>query len=82
MAQLEVSKPEPTKSLFVFEGLKLFDHNFIVFKKRLSLVIFQNFSVFSIKFHDCIKHVKSVKTCCKSTKTKHAERFASVTFSS
>ena len=48
VAQLEVSKPEPTKSLVVFEGLKLFDHNFIVFKKRLSFVIFQNLSVFSI----------------------------------
>ena len=47
-AQLEVSKPEPTKSLFVFEGLKLFDHKFLVFKKRLSFVIFQNLSVFSI----------------------------------
>ena len=48
MAQLEVSKPEPTKSLFVFEGLKLFDHNVLVFSKSLSFVIFQNLSVFSI----------------------------------
>ena len=27
---------------------KLFDHKFLVFEKRLSFVIFQNFSVFSI----------------------------------
>ena len=31
--QLEVSKPEPTKSLFVLEGLKFFDQIFFVFKK-------------------------------------------------
>ena len=38
MAQLEVSKPEPTKSLFVFEGLKLFDHNVLVLKKDCPLL--------------------------------------------
>ena len=31
--QFEVSKPEPTKSLFVLEGLKLFDQIFFVFEK-------------------------------------------------
>ena len=48
--QFEVSKPDPTKSLFVLDGLKLFDQIFFVFKKRSSLVIFQKFRIFSISF--------------------------------
>ena len=31
--QFEVSKPDPTKSLFELEGLKLFDQIFFVFEK-------------------------------------------------
>ena len=31
--QFEVSKPEPTKSLVVFEGLKLLDQIFFVLEK-------------------------------------------------
>ena len=54
MVQLEVSKPEPTKSFVELEGLKLFNHNFLVIEKRISCVIFQNLSVFLISsFIEC-----------------------------
>ena len=48
--QFEVSKPDPTKSLFVLEGLKLFDQIIFVFEKSSFLVIFQKFKIFSISF--------------------------------
>ena len=37
-----------SKSLFVLEGLKLFDQIFFVFEKSSFLVIFQKFKIFSI----------------------------------
>ena len=41
--QFEVSKPEPTKSLFVLEGLKLFDQIFFVFESVV-IIALENFS--------------------------------------